>query len=196
MAAVVLDINYRLWQPWLMKRLIKKIDMDSHNLLGLFWNNLLDIHHSILSPSILFNNQRQIIDFCSVLALSLPENESSIIELRIKHSKLIFPGWSWFDLVWFGWWPGWSCTAERWSAPSTSADYAGVHPPQLWGWNLPMAWDSVLHIWQRVSSGFPFLYKTTWEHGSAHQPCWAAACPPRPAKEKRTKQENNAIDLN
>ena len=147
MAAVVLDINYRLWQPWLMKRLIKKIDMDSNYLLGLFWNNLLDIHHSILSPSILFNNQRQIIDFCSVLALSLPENESSIIELRIKHSKLIFPGWSWFDLVWFGWWPGWSCTAERWSAPSTSADCAGVHPPQLWGWNLPMAWDSFLHTW-------------------------------------------------
>ena len=141
------NVNYRLWQPWLMKRLIKKIDMDSHNLLGLFWNNLLDIHHSILSPSILFNNQRQIIDFCSVLALSLPENESSIIELRIKHSKLVFPGWSWFDLVWFGWWPGWSCTAERWSAPSTSADCAGVHPPQLWGWNLPMAWDSFLHTW-------------------------------------------------
>ena len=136
-----------------MKRLIKKIDMDSHYLLGLFWNILVDIHHSILSPSILFNNQRQIIDFCSVLALSLPENGSSIIELRIKHSKLVFPGWSWFDLVWFGWWPGWSCTAERWSAPSTSADCAGVRPPQLWGWNLPMAWDSFLHIWQRVSSG-------------------------------------------
>ena len=102
MVAVVTNINYRLWQPWLMKRLIKKIDMDSHYLLGLFWNILVDIHHSILSPSILFNNQRQIIEFCSVLALSLPENESSIIELRIKHSKLVFPGWSWFDLVWFG----------------------------------------------------------------------------------------------
>ena len=138
-----------------MKRLIKKIDMDSHYLLGLFWNILVDIHHSILSPSILFNNQRQIIDFCSVLALSLPENGSSIIELRIKHSKLVFPGWSWFNVFWFGWWPGWSCTAERWSAPSTSADCAGVRPPQLWGWNLPMAWDSFLHIWQLVSSGFP-----------------------------------------
>ena len=147
------NVNYRLWQPWLMKRLIKKIDMDSNYLLGLFWNILVDIHHSILSPSMLFNNQRQIIDFCSVLALSLPENESSIIELRIKHSKLIFPGWSWFDLVWFGWWPGWSCTAERWSAPSTSADYAGVHPPQLWGWNLPMAWDSFLHTGQFVQGG-------------------------------------------
>ena len=54
----------------------------------------------------------------------------------------------------------------------------------------------MINNWQLKKRGF--LYKATWEHGFAHQPCWAAACPPRPtsAKEKRTKQENNAIDLN